>query len=164
MYVGTLRSTVSGTPRPKLEDNDPGSSYFEDTQKIVDEKRNNLIKDNLNGNYKTLYNLFTKKENRSNSEVLHYINLINSSKDINDYINNAITVEKELNIDLFTLMTVNKDLRDNNKKLIYLYPITYDFSNMSDYYVSEDYTRQLAYFKKYRIELLIVYGYSDSDA
>ncbi len=130
---------------------------------IIDELRNNNTNPNLNIFYNNIIN--TEARNKLGLKPLQkYIDKIDNSKNINELINNAIEIDKTLNIDMFMIAEVESDFKDTSKKIIYLSPITFDFGMNADYYVNDDYSRYLALIKQYRIKLLKLYGYDTKEA
>ena len=59
---------------------------------------------------------------------------------------------------------IGNDFKDTSKKIVYFYPISFDFGVNADYYINEDYSRYLALIKQYRIKLLKLYGYDKNEA
>lgn len=146
----------------KLKKDEYTWNTFLNKQDKVDNQKeeiiNELIYNKKNNNLNILYNKLLNKDKISSLDK--YIKLIDNSNNINEYINNAITIEKDLNIDIFTNIKVEKDYKNNEKNIIYLYPITMDFGASSDYYVNEDYMQYKAIVKQYGIKLLKQYGYN----
>ena len=146
----------------KLKKDEYTWNTFLNKQDKVDNQKeeiiNELINNKKNNNLNILYNKLLNKDKISSLDK--YIKLIDNSNNINEYINNAITIEKDLNIDIFTNIKVEKDYKNNEKNIIYLYPITMDFGASSDYYVNEDYMQYKAIVKQYGIKLLKQYGYN----
>lgn len=159
--------------KKEIAENEVGWSKFSDAQDRVDEDVDNIVKElvqnnsNVNSNMTILYNNSIDVNNRNKvglGPLLSYIESIDKSKDINEFIENSIKIEKDLGIDIFTLHTISKDFKDTSKNIVYFYPVTFDFSSSSEYYVNADYSRYLALFKKYRIRLLKEYGYDSKKA
>lgn len=126
-----------------------------------------LISTNQNPNINIIYNQIMDTASRNNnglSSLNYYLNLIDSSSNINEFINNAIVVENDLFIPIFTVMSVMSDFKDTSQNMIYLSPVTFDFNISSDYYVNDDYISQRALVKQYGIKLLKQYGYDKTKA
>lgn len=126
-----------------------------------------LISTNQNPNINIIYNQIMDTPSRNNSglsSLNYYLNLIDSSSNINEFINNAIVVENDLFIPIFTVMSVMSDFKDTSQNMIYLSPVTFDFNISSDYYVNDDYISQRALVKQYGIKLLKQYGYDKTKA
>ena len=90
-------------------------SIFEDTQNKVDKRRDEIIKEiKDNNNLTILYNKLSNTEERNKeglSSLNKYLKLIDNTNNIEEYINNAITIENDLNIDLITNIKVAKDFK-----------------------------------------------------
>lgn len=148
-----------------------GWSRFTKAQDNVDEEAKLIVKDLINNktnsDINTLYNNIKNIDAR-NSKGLgvlnRYINLIDSSKNINEFINNAVTIENELYIDIFTMATVSPDFKDTSKSIVYFYPISFDFGASGEMYINSDYDRYHALLKQYQIKLLKLYGYDKTKA
>lgn len=126
-----------------------------------------LIENSTNPNINILYNQIMDTETRNNaglSSLGYYLNLMDEAKTIDEFIANATTIENNLGVSIFTTMAVSEDFKDTSKNIIYLYPITFDFSAPADYYVNEDYMAYKAMIKQYGIKLLKLYGYDKSKA
>lgn len=157
-----------------IEENEVGWSMFSKSQKNVDEKVSSIIENIVKYPATTreekisnFYNLITNKEKRNQdglSVLTKYIDMINSSNNIKEFINNSIKIETELNIDIFTQATVSKDFKDNTKNIIYFYPINFDYGVNSDYYTESNYIYYHALLKQSNIRLLKQYGYTKEEA
>ena len=152
-----------------LEDDEYSMSTFDEIQEDVDDQidliLDDVIKDNTNVNI--LYNQLMNMEERNKNGLSYlkkYIDLIDSSKNINEFINNSIIVEEELYVPIFSLMSVMSDFKDTSKNILYLSPVTFDFGASSDYYVDDDYLSQRAVIKQYGIKILKEYGYDKTKA
>lgn len=155
----------------KLEEDEFSISKFTKVQdKVndqVEEILQNQISSNINPNISILYNQLIDINTRNNnglSTLNYYLNLIDSSNNINEFINNATIVENDLFIPVFTVMSVMSDFKDTSKNIIYLSPVTFDFGASTDYYIDEDYLSQKALVKQYGIKLLKEYGYDKNKA
>ena len=150
----------------EFKEGEVGWSRFSLAQEKVDEEVekivNDLINDKTNSDINILYNNYLDIDSRNKSGLgilKKYISLIDSSKNINEFINNAIKVENDLYIDIFTRATVAPDFKDTSKNIVYFYPVTFDFGVSSDMYINPDYSRYHAIIKQYQIKLLKEYGY-----
>lgn len=148
-----------------------GWSRFTKAQDKVDEEAKLIVKDLINNKTNSDINILynnIKNIDARNSKGLgvlnRYINLIDSSKNINEFINNAITIENELYIDIFTMATVSPDFKDTAKSIVYFYPISFDFGMSGEMYINPDYDRYHALLKQYQIKLLKLYGYDKTKA
>ena len=155
----------------KLEEDEFSISKFTKVQdKVndqVEEVLKNQISSNVNPNISILYNQLLDINTRNNnglSTLNYYLNLIDSSQNINEFINNATIIENDLFIPVFTIMSVMSDFKDTSKNIIYLSPVTFDFGAPTDYYIDDDYIAQKALVKQYGIKLLKEYGYDKNKA
>lgn len=154
-----------------LEDDEFTISTFTEIQDEVDKQVDLVFKEKIataeNQNINILYNQLIDINTRNNnglSTINYYLNLIDKSTNINDFINNAIIVENELFIPIFISKSIMSDFKDTSKNMLYLSPITFDFSAPSDYYIADDYLAQRALIKQYGIKLLKQYGYDKKQA
>ena len=150
----------------KLKDNEYTWSIFSSMQEKVDKRRDtiisNLISNKTNSNLNILYSSIMNTSIRDKEGITplkKYINKIDNSTNIEEYINNAIEIENTLNIDIFTNIHIDNDYKNTSKNIIYLYPITMDFGANADYYINPDYMSYKALIKQYGIKLLKEYGY-----
>ena len=155
----------------EIKDGEIGWSKFSIAQEKVDEEVNLIVKDLIssksNLDINILYNNYLDIESRNKNGLgilNNYISLIDSSKNINEFIKNAVRVENELYIDIFTRATVAPDFKDTSKNIVYLYPVTFDFNMSSDIYINPDYSRYHALLKQHQIKLLKEYGYDKKKA
>lgn len=155
----------------EIKEGEIGWSKFSLAQEKVDEDVKLIVKDLINSksnsDINTLYNSYLDIESRDKNGLgilNNYISLIDSSKNIDEFINNAIKVENDLYIDIFTRATVAPDFKDTSKNIVYLYPITFDFGMSGDMYINDDYSRYHAILKQYQIKLLKEYGYDKKKA
>ncbi len=143
------------------------SQKQKETDKKVDKIIEELITNKTNNNINILYNKILNKEERNNEGLKtlnKYLNLINNTNTIEEYINKIITIENDLGIDIITNIKVDKDFKNTNKNIIYLYPITMDFGASADFYVNPDYMTYKALIKQYGIKILKEYGYDKKKA
>ncbi len=143
-----------------------GWSKFSLAQEKVDDEIEEIVKELVNSksnsDINVLYNNYLNISSRDKvglGVLDSYIKLIDNSKNINEFINNAIKVENDLYIDIFTLSTVAPDFKDTSKNIVYFYPVTFDFGMNSDIYINPDYSRYHALLKQAQIKLLKLYGY-----
>jgi len=157
--------------KEEINDGEVNWSRFSIAQEEVDTEVESIVKDLINtksnSDINILYNNYIdiKSRDKNGIGILDsYINLIDSSKNIDEFINNAIRIENELYIDIFTLTTIAPDFKNTSKNIVYFYPITFDFGMNSDIYINEDYSRYHALLKQYQIKLLKLYGYDKNKA
>lgn len=157
--------------KEEIASDEVGWSRFTKAQDNVNDEVKLIVKDLINNktnsDINVLYNNIKNIDSRNSTGlgVLNrYINLIDSSKNINEFINNAVTIENELYIDIFTMATVSPDFKDTSKTIVYFYPISFDFGMSGEMYVNPDYDRYHALLKQYQIKLLKLYGYDKTKA
>lgn len=155
--------------------------YIYNTFTLAQEESNKvrdaIIKDVINGdvsidnevskNINFLYNNvldINERNSVSINPLSKYIELVMGSKNISELIRNSVVVENQLGVDIFTRVVVDKDFKDNSKIQVYLYPVTFAFGTVADYYVDEDYITYMAYIKRAIIQLLMEYGYNKKEA
>ena len=162
------KNTIS---KHKLKNDEYTWSTFSSLQDKVDNQSKSILKELLNSkknpDINILYNqlLDIDTRNKENiSTIKPYLDRIDNSKNIKEYIENAIYIENNLSIDIFTNISVEKDFKDHTKNIIYLSPITMDFGASSDYYVNDDYLSYRALIKQYGIKILKQYGYDTKTA
>jgi len=148
----------------KKDDKDV-SSRFIDAQVEVDTKVKEFSKELINNNpkMKILYNQFMDFDTRNKVglDVLEqYINKLNNSKNIKEFVNNAMEIEYDLDVDVFTNITIMSDMKDTSKNIVYFEPITMDFGAECYYYNNKDYDMYASYFKKYGLMMLEAYNKS----
>ncbi len=141
------------------KDKEP-STVFTDAQVKVNKRLDEITKEFINGNdnAKILYNQLLNTNNREIGILKGYIDSINNSNNIKEFIDNAMMVEHDLSVDIFTNIIVMADLKDTNKNIVYFQPITMDFGTDCYYYNDKDYDSITAYLKKYGLAILNAYG------
>lgn len=157
--------------KEKIKEGEYTWSTFKEAQDKVDSQSNDIIKDlisnNTNSNLNIIFNQLsdiTTRNNQDLSSLKPYLNKINSSTNISEFINNAIYIENKLNIDIFTNIRIDSDFKNTNQNIVYFYPITFDFGTNADYYANEDYMSYKAIIKQYGIKILKQYGYDKTKA
>ena len=155
----------------KIEKGEYTWSTFTEAQDKVDKQTNKIVEDLLNNheneNLNILYNQLLDDEERNRegiSPLEPYLDKIDTSSNIDEFIKNAIDIENDLSIDIFTNITIDADFENTSKNIIYFSPVTFDFGTSSDYYVNEDYMTYKAIIKQYGIKLLKQYGYEQKKA
>lgn len=156
------------------------------SNKKIDEEKKYIIDDilskcnsyNENSNYKKICNFYnsynTSSENTLKNELNKYIELINNSNTIEEYIKNAININYNLSIDILVNPKINSEINGSSKPFFTLDIISYDYklefqNNDLNYlyntlYTDELYSQYLNYLRKYDIAILEKYGYSSDDA
>ena len=145
----------------KKDDKDV-STRFMDAQKEVDKKFDELTKDYISrdSNAKVLYDQLLNTNNRDLGVIKQYIDSINNSNNITEFIDASMKAEYDLSVDIFTKVNVMGDMKKANKNIIYFEPISMDFGSPCYYYNDKDYDSYTAYLKKYGLKILNAYGIS----
>ena len=156
-----------------IKDKEDGWSYIDDINKEISNDANNIIKEIINNpatieekNIKEFYNEYLNIEFRNKNglkDLVPYINKINKTTNINDFITEAIKLEKELSIELLMSKSIMKDFK-TGKNILYITPIPMDYGYSSDYYSNETLTTVKNNFKLYNNKLLREYGYTAGEA
>lgn len=156
-----------------IKDKEDGWSYIDDINKEISNDANNIIKEIINNpatieekNIKEFYNEYLNIEFRNKNglkDLEPYIDKINKTTNINDFITEAIKLEKELSIELLMSKSIMKDFK-TGKNILYITPIPMDYGYSSDYYSNETLTTVKNNFKLYNNKLLREYGYTAGEA
>lgn len=156
-----------------IKDKEDGWSYIDDINKEISNDANNIVKEIINNpttseekNIKEFYNEYLNIEFRNKNglkDLELYIDKINKTTNINDFITEAIKLEKELSIELLMSKSIMKDFK-TGKNILYITPIPMDYGYSSDYYSNETLTTVKNNFKLYNNKLLREYGYTDGEA
>lgn len=159
--------------KESLSDKEDNWSYVDELNEDISSKTNELIKEiidkpttNEENNIKNLYNEYlntTKRNNNSLKDLTPYLNKINNVSNINEFINEAINIEKELSIELLMSKSIMKDFK-TGKNIIYITSIPMDYGYSSDYYTNENLISIKNTFKLYNNKLLKEYGYTAGEA
>lgn len=156
-----------------IKDKEDGWSYIDDINKELSNDANNIVKEIINNpttseekNIKEFYNEYLNIEFRNKNglkDLELYIDKINKTTNINDFITEAIKLEKELSIELLMSKSIMKDFK-TGKNILYITPIPMDYGYSSDYYSNETLTTVKNNFKLYNNKLLREYGYTAGEA
>ena len=156
-----------------IKDKEDGWSYIDDINKELSNDANNIVKEIINNpttseekNIKEFYNEYLNIEFRNKNglkDLELYIDKINKTTNINDFITEAIKLEKELSIELLMSKSIMKDFK-SGKNILYITPIPMDYGYSSDYYSNETLTTVKNNFKLYNNKLLREYGYTAGEA
>ena len=155
----------------EIKENEIGWSVFTLAQQEVNNDVGLIIEDMINtkenNNINNLYNNFINIDYRNKigiNPLKQYINIIDNSNNINSLIYNAIRIENELGLSIFTIMSVNSNMKNTSENIVYLYPVSFDFGSSCEYYSNEDYSCYEALIKQYGIKILKLYGYDTKKA
>lgn len=156
-----------------LKDKEDDWSYVNDINKEISNDTNDIVKEiisnpktNEESNMKVFYNQYLNIDTRNKngiSDLKPYIEKINKTSNIKEFISEAIKIEKELGIELLISKSIMKDFK-TGKNIIYITTIPMDFGNSSDYYINEDLINAKNNFKLYNNKLLREYGYTAGQA
>lgn len=156
-----------------LKDKEDGWSYIGDVNDEISKDTNNIVKEMVNNpsnneekNIKEFYNEYLNVDTRNKNginDLKPYLNRINKTTNIKEFINEAIKLEKDLGIELLMSKSIMKDFK-TGKNIIYITTISMDFGYSSDYYNNEDLVSVKNNFKLYNNKLLREYGYSAGEA
>lgn len=156
-----------------IKDKKDGWSYINDLNDEISKDTNNIIKEIINNpsnneekNIKELYNEYfdTSARNKNGlNDLKPYLDRINKTKNIKEFINEAIQLEKDLSIELLMSKSIMKDFK-TGKNILYITSIPMDFDNAVDYYSNEDLISVKNTFKLYNNKLLKEYGYTSGEA
>lgn len=156
-----------------IKDKEDGWSYIDDINKEISNDANNIVKKIINNpttseekNIKEFYNEYLNIEFRNKNglkDLELYIDKINKTTNIKDFITEAIKLEKELSIELLMSKSIMKDFK-TGKNILYITPIPMDYGYSSDYYSNETLTTVKNNFKLYNNKLLREYGYTAGEA
>ena len=156
-----------------IKDKEDGWSYIDDINKEISNDANSIVKEIINNpttseekNIKEFYNEYLNIEFRNKNglkDLELYIDKINKTTNINDFITEAIKLEKELSIELLMSKSIMKDFK-TGKNILYITPIPMDYGYSSDYYSNETLTTVKNNFKLYNNKLLREYGYTAGEA
>ena len=156
-----------------IKDKKDGWSYINDLNDEISKDTNNIIKEIINNpsnneekNIKELYNEYLDTNSRNKNglnDLKPYLDKINKTRNIKEFISEAIQLEKDLSIELLMSKSIMKDFK-TGKNILYITSIPMDFGNSVDYYSNEDLISVKNTFKLYNNKLLREYGYTAGEA
>lgn len=156
-----------------IKDKKDGWSYINDLNDEISKDTNNIIKEIINNpsnneekNIKELYNEYLDTDSRNKNglnDLKPYLDKINKTRNIKEFISEAIQLEKDLSIELLMSKSIMKDFK-TGKNILYITSIPMDFGNSVDYYSNEDLISVKNTFKLYNNKLLREYGYTAGEA
>lgn len=152
-----------------LKDDEYTISTFTKLQDNVNSDIDSVLTDLIttNKDINIIYNQIIDTNTRNTSglsDLKYYIDLIDSSTTINEYIKNAIVVENDLYIPIFTSASIMRNLKDTTENMLYFQSIPFAFNSTSEYYTDDDYLSVKTLIKQYDIKLLKEYGYDKTKA
>lgn len=156
-----------------LKDKEDGWSYIGDVNDEISKDANDIVKEMISNpnndeekNIKEFYDEYLDIDTRNKNginDLKPYLNKINKTTNIKEFINEAINLEKDLGIELLMSKSIMKDFK-TGKNIIYITTISMDFGYSSDYYSNEDLVNVKNNFKLYNNKLLREYGYTAGEA
>lgn len=156
--------------KDNLKDDEIVNYWADRTEKIEDEKKaiiNELLKKNsdIGAKMNYLYNSYmSNSEEESIKELQNYIDKMNNSTNIEEFIKNSIDVNYELSTDILFSANVLYNFKGDSTKYFGFDLITYDWDNKLAYYTLSDYEAVIRMYKKYDVQLLKKYGFSANEA
>ena len=116
-----------------LKDDEYTISTFTKLQDKVNSDIDSVLTDLIttNKDINIIYNQIIDTNTRNTSglsDLKYYIDLIDSSTTINEYIKNAIVVENDLYIPIFTSASIMRNLKDTTENMLYFQSIPFDFN------------------------------------
>ena len=149
---------------------------FSDPSKKIDEEKKTII-DNILSNCDhytagsvndkictVYYSYKNSQEETARSEIDYYIDLINNTSNIDEYVSTILRINKELSIGLLINPTINFVPTNLKQPYFTLDVIDYDYNIIkSEYYSLDTYEQELNKLKKYDVEVLKEYGYKDNE-
>ena len=137
-----------------------------ETQDKIDDKVLKIVNKakNENENIGKLHNSVINQKNDL-SIIDTYIQKIDNSKNIKEFLNNVLKINDDLSMGLLVNYTIESDYKNNEESIVNIYPFIFDFGTMySDYYTNPIYSNYIGTYIKYDREILKLYGYSEEQA
>lgn len=156
--------------KDNLKDDEIANYATDRTEKIEDEKKaiiNELLESNsaIGAKMNYLYNSYmNNSEEESIKELQKYIDKMNNSTNIEEFIKNSIDVNYELSTDILFSPNVLYNFKGDSTKYFGFDLITYDWDSKIAYYTVSDYEAVIRMYKKYDVQLLKKYGFSANEA
>lgn len=153
-----------------LEDDKIIDYATDQTEKIDKEKKiiiDELLTDKgaIGTKIRKFYNSFTDNtEEKSVMELKKYIDKMNNSQNIEEFVNNAIDINYQLSTDILFSPNILFNPKGESEKYFGLDLITYDWDNTLGIYTIADYDYTIRMYKKYNVQILKKYGYSSNEA
>lgn len=146
---------------------DSAEKIITDSKKeAIDTILNNCTLNEINKSVCELYNSYNNNDqNQMKAELDKYIDIINSSKNINEYIDNVLLINDVLSTNI--LFTTSINFKPSNYKQPYFTfnSFIYDFNRTENEIYSLDSNKQkVNNLKKFSTKMLEEYGYSENQA
>ena len=160
------------------EDEDFWYYMYTDASESIKKEKHKIIEDilkkcdtypvgSINNKICIFHDSYNKKNNDKEikKELNNYINLINNSKTIEEYINTVLKINKELSVGILVNPMINFQPDNLKKPYFNLENIYYDYHVYNnEYYSLESFEQELNKLRKYDVKLLKLYGYKDNEA
>lgn len=156
--------------KDNIEEDEIANYATDQTEKIEEEKKviiDDLLTDKgaIGTKIRNFYNSFTNNtEEKAIRELKKYIDKINNSQNIEEFVKNVIDVNYQLSTDILVSPNILSNPKGESEKYFGLDLITYDWDNTVGFYTIEDYDYTIRMYKKYNIQILKKYGYSSNEA
>ena len=153
-------------------------SYFTISQDKADLKVDQIVQDILMGNTHHLSDMtrdnmkivyqnaldFSQRKEVGLGPLTEYIDEMMNSQDISEFQKNGIKIEKDLGVNIFSNLVIEKDYLDHKKNIVYFYPITLAFGSGTYIFVKDDYMGYKAYIKRAMNQIFQLYGYDKKES
>ncbi len=160
------------------EDEDSWYYMYSDSLEMINKEKkaiidnilnncNNHVVGSVNDKICSFYYSYknNSKEETIRSEIDYYINLINNTKSVDEYVSTVLNINKELSMGLLVNPSINFMPTNLKQHYFTLNEITYDYDvTKSEYYSLDLYEQELNKIKKYDVKILKEYGYKDNEA
>lgn len=160
------------------DDTEQWMYLYSDAGKKIKEEKKNIINTILNkcDSYKEgsinnkiciIYNNYneSKNNNKNKEDIDKYINQINNLQTLDEYLNYIYKLDYDLSEDIVTNVGIYFQPSNYKKPYFTMNLLSYDYGvTDKDYYNNDDYIQELNKFKKYDINILTTYRYTESEA
>ncbi len=147
-----------------------GKKIKEEKKEIINEildKCGTYNNNSINNKICIFYNSYkeSKNSNKVKEELDKYIDLINSSQNIEQYLNNIYKLDYDLSMDIVINPSINFVPSNLKQPYFTLDFLTYDYNlNASEIYTDENNAQKKNLLSKYDTKILTLYGYSLNEA
>ncbi len=160
------------------DDTEQWMYLYSDAGKKIKEEKKNIIntilnkcdsykKGSINNKICIIYNNYneSKNNNKNKEDIDKYINQINNLQTLDEYLNYIYKLDYDLSEDIVTNVGIYFQPSNYKKPYFTMNLLSYDYGvTDKDYYNNDDYIQELNKFKKYDINILTTYGYTESEA
>lgn len=155
----------------EISEKDLEWSYILEQEEEIEKETTEIIQKMLENpqteeekNIKELYDkLLANLTDKECNYIKNYIQEIDSTSNIQEYIKTITKIEKDLNIEIITSKSIMKDFK-TGKNIIYFMPVSMDYDLTSDYYTNNDLIMIKNNIKLYNNKLLVKYGLTPGEA